>query len=193
MSVFMESTRVDIERQGPGLKYRRKKKVRTSNEVAKPDTSAKMDVASFLTHNPKRTGTRAKKKTTLEAALEDAEKRAASGDWSQAVVRSFVGLYAMCHRMTYGVDATDLADKGTFQMSTRMVTKVLHDLFNDDKDDLVEFIKWTWEREKGREEWAAREGKSRNRMNVRTQFSASMVTDYRVDQSRRTRRRRVKR
>ena len=152
-----------------------------------------MDVATFLNHNrpqkPPQGAIRGRKKTALEVALENAEKRAASGRWDDATAGAFVGLYAMCHRLTYGVDAADLAERGTFQAATRAATRALHDHFGDDKAELVEFVKWVWEREKGREEWAAREGKSRGRLNVRIQFSAGLVTDYRVDQSRHKRRR----
>lgn len=152
-----------------------------------------MDVASFLSHNTKRKpppGTRrTRRRPDWEVSLEDAEKRAASGKWEDAQIRSFVGLYAFCHRLTYGVDDLDLEDKAVWRSATRQATRVLHNHFNDDKAEMVEFIKWVWEREAGREEWAKREGKNRGRLNVRIQFSARIITDYRVDRSRRRARR----
>jgi len=176
------------------VKVRRKKKRPQETPGAQEDS---MDVAAFLTHNrpskpPPGTG-RGRTLGPLAVALEDAERRAASGEWEDAGARAFVGLYAMCHRMVYHVDAGDLTDTRTFQAATRLAAGALHRYFGDDKDDLVEFIKWIWEREKGREEWAAREGKDRGRLNVRLQFSATLVTDYRVDQSRRKRSRKVRR
>lgn len=153
-----------------------------------------MDVAAFLNHNrptkPPEGTRRGKPKPPWKVALEDAERRAATGDWEDATARSFVGLYALCHRLTYGVDALDLAEPGALQGATRAATRALHVHFGDDKSELVEFVKWVWEREKGREEWAAREGKNRGRLNARIQFSAALVTDYRVDMTRRKRRRR---
>lgn len=154
-----------------------------------PETS-QMSVAAFLSHSPiKRPSKGAKrpKLSALEMAEEDASKRAESGQWEDASSRSFVGLYAMCHRMTYGVEASDLREKFKFTVANKAAAKVLHVFFDDDKSEFVEFIKWAWEREKGREEWAARENKSRGRLSTRAQFSAGMVTDYRVEAERRNR------
>lgn len=151
--------------------------------------ASQMSVAAFLNHNPKN-GSRSAKRSKLsglEIAESDASKRAETGEWEDASARSFVGLYAMCHRMTYGVEASDLREKFKFNGATKAATKALHDFFDDDKSEFVEFIKWTWEREKGREEWAARESKIRGRMGIRLQFSAGMITDYRVESERRNR------
>lgn len=153
-----------------------------------------MDVAAFLAHNANRKPPAGTRRTTtqgpLEGLLEDAEKRAASGDWESASGRSFVGLYALCHRLTYGVDAVELEDRQTLQNATRAAAKALHVHFADDKSELVEFVKWVWEREKGRDQWAAQNGRARNRLGIRLQFAPALVTDYRVDQQRRAQLRR---
>lgn len=151
-----------------------------------------MDVAAFLAHSARTTQPPGTRRTAsigpLDGLLEDAEKRASSGDWEGASARSFVGLYALCHRLTYGVDASELEDRMTLQNATRAAARALHVHFADDKSEMVEFMKWVWERERGRDAWAAQQGKVRNRLGIRFAFSAHLVTDYRVDQHRRAQR-----
>lgn len=171
------------------MRARRKKK--SVEPVA--DAGDKLD--AFLSHTgKKRAGrSRGKKFTPLELALRDAERRAESGEWEDATGRSLVGLYAMCHRMIYGVVPAELEDKVTMRIASKMARAQLHKHFDDDVDQAVEFIKWAWEREKSRENHAMATGRDRSRMGYRWQFSDSIVTDYRVELERRTRRRRSKR
>ncbi len=152
-------------------------------------------MASFLSHKSKRTpvGGAAKTPTLkpVEVAVLDAEHRSKVGTWEEATGRTFVGLYALCHRIVYGEVPLELFEKREFSVAARMATKALHEWFEDDPTLLVEFIKFCWEREKRRDAWAIREGKDRTRMRARFQFSATMVQDWRVDRTRNRRRSRA--
>lgn len=169
----------------------RRKKIASGTLPAQRDDSPQNasprgdTVAAFLDHAPRPTSKRRPRKSDLEAAISDAERRAASGEWEQATGRSFVGLYALCHRLVYGVLPEELAEKGALGLAAKMATTCLHVSFGDDRAAFVEFIKWTWEREKGREMWALQNGKTRSRLGVRLQFSGSLITDHRVDLQRR--------
>jgi hypothetical protein len=145
-------------------------------------------VEDFLTHVAgKRRGGGTKKLKPLEVATREAEGRAASGDWEGVRGSVLVGLYAMCHRLVYGVPPDELLDKGAFAAASRHAARCLHASFDDDESAIVDFVRWVWEREEGLEKWAAERGISRRRVGVMFQFSASLVTEYRVDARRRRR------
>jgi len=143
-------------------------------------------LAAFLTHGTRRpkADQRGRKLSELEAAMIDAEKRSASGDWDGVGGATLVGLYAVCHRMVYGVPPADLAERASFARAAKIAAGCMHKHFADDRDAVVEFVRWSWVREEGREQWAARNGQTRNRLGFLLQFSPSLVTDYRVDQQR---------
>lgn len=141
-------------------------------------------LTAFLNHAPRVAGERKKKGSELEAAIHDAERRAASGEWEEATGRTFVGLYALCHRIVYGVVPDDIAEKATLALAAKMANTCLHSHFQDDRSAFVEFIKWTWDREKERESWRVRNGRKGSRIGVRLQFSGSLITDHRVDLAR---------
>lgn len=175
------------------VRRRRKKTPRKAVVDEARRETARSSVASFLSHKSKRTpiggaaGTR--KLPRIEQAVDDAEHRSKSGTWEGATGRTLVGLYALCHRIVYGEIPLELYQKAEFSVAARMATKALHEWFGDDPALFVEFLKWSWEREKGRDAWATREGKSRSRMRARFQFSAAMVQDWRVERTRDRRRR----
>ncbi len=175
------------------MKIRRKKKPGATppGDEARQD-AARESIAGFLSHKAKRTpiggaaGT--KKLPRIVAAVSGAEYRSKTGDWEGATGRTFVGLYALCHRIVYGEIPLELYEKGMFSTAARMATRTLHEFFRDDPDVLVEFIKWSWIREKRRDAWAIQNGTDRGRMGVRFQFAAAHVQDWRVDKTKGRRR-----
>lgn len=138
---------------------------------------------------PRRPSVKRKKVSPLTQAIADAETAATSGDWSAATGATLVGLYAYCHREVYGVAPLELDQQAALRAAAKHALDFVVTHFEADFDAAVEFVKWSWMREKGREQWAAREGKERGRMGWRLQFSTRLLTDYRVDMSRRRRRR----
>ncbi len=160
------------------MKVRRRKK-----PAAEEETKTGMGLDGFLNHGKARVPKAKRKRETLtdlEVAMDDANRRGRSGDWDSATGKSFVGLYAICFRMVYGEAPLPMTDKGAVIHGARMATSVLHKHFEDDKDDLVEFIKWAWGREKGKHNWALGQGVDRKPMGVGLQFSTSMIQEYRV-------------
>ena len=143
--------------------------------VAKEQPIEKM--ASFLDAKVRRPGGRS---TLLgvEQAVLDARARAQSGDWIDAGAKALVGLYAWCHKATYGEEPLELRDEGTFAGASRAASKMLGEHFADVPEAMAAFIKWTWMREQARRG----AGKNTSRIGWRLQFSGAMLTDYRVEQ-----------
>ncbi len=151
-------------------------------------------MGDFLEHGKKKRKKRPRapvgtRPTPIEEALVDARARAESGDWGGAGGSALVGLYAHCHEAVYGVCPAELDARDQFKVATRLAAQVVRSHFDGDCDAAAAFVRWTWLREKGREEWARREGKERGRVGWRLQFSAQLVTDFRVDATRKRRRR----
>ena len=128
---------------------------------------------------------RAKALSPLEVAVDDASRRAESGDWEGAKGSSFIGLYALCHRMVYGILPCELQELGCFRAAAKQAALVAHTAFGDDPSEMAEFVRWAWEREKARAKWARSQHFDRNRMGWRMQFSRGLETDYRVAKAQR--------
>lgn len=171
------------------MKLRRRK--RKGPEEARHEAARDL-MGAFVGHRAKRTpiggAATTKALKPVDAAVDGAERRSRSGVWDGAVGRTFVGLFALCHRIVYGEIPLELYEIADFGIASRMATKALHVWFGDDEGAFVEFIKWSWEREKGRDAWAIANGRDRTRMRARFQFSAAMVQDYRVEKSKGRRR-----
>lgn len=125
---------------------------------------------------------RAKPMTPVEIAIDDARRRAASGEWAGSKGATLVGLYAMCHCMVYGVIPSELSEVPTFRAASRMAAKAMHELFGDDPAEVAAFIRWAWQVEKRKNTWAQSKAIDRKRMGWRAQFCRSMETDYRINQ-----------
>lgn len=132
---------------------------------------------------------KAKQLSAVDVALDDARRRAASGDWETAKGSTLVGLYALCHQMIYGVVPSELMQDSVFRIAAKLAAKQMHELFRDDPTEVAAFVRWAWEREKGRVAWAQSKSIDRNRMGWKAQFSRAMETDYRVSRTQRAQRR----
>lgn len=118
----------------------------------------------------------------LDLALRNAEARAKSGEWDGVSGSILVGLYAMLHVRVYHVRPEELSSQVEFRRAAGAAKRILVTHFNADGDAMVEFMKWSWAREKKRAEWARQKQHARSRMQWRFMFAASMVTDYRAEQ-----------
>lgn len=144
--------------------------------------AAQSPIAAFLDRPSEKISgaTRARKLSDLEANLRIAEDRALTGDWSGATGPTFVGLYALCHRVVYDVLPLELESVAEFRAASKLALTCLHAHFDDDVDALARFVKWAWDRERSRSAWAREKGFDKKRLGWRLVFSASMVTDYRA-------------
>lgn len=144
--------------------------------------SAAIDLCNMFAPQPKPKVKRVKAKSMppIEVALDDAKRRAKSGDWEGSKGATFIGLYALCHEMVYGVVPDELYEQQTFRAAAKFALKVLRDRFEDDADQCAAFMRWSWEREKRKHTWAQANGLDRNRLGWKLQFATTMLTDYRV-------------
>ena len=125
-------------------------------------------------------GERARPLEGLDAEILKAETRARSGEWADAKPAVFIGLYAICHRLVYGVLPLELKEQAEFRQASRSALTCLHAHFDDDCDAFATFVRWAWKREEGRAKYAKEQGWDRKRMGWRLLFSAHTVTDYRA-------------
>lgn len=139
-------------------------------------------VNSFEKPKGPRLRVKAKPLTPVEIALDEAARRAASGEWAGAKGSTLVGLYAMCHRMVYGIVPSELSEQATFHAASKMAAKAMHDLFGDDPAEVAAFVKWAWQVEKRKNEWAQSKSVDRKHLGWRAQFCRSLETDYRIAQ-----------
>ena len=130
---------------------------------------------------------RTKTLSLVEAAIDDARRRATTGEWENSKGSTFVGLYSLCHQMVYGVVPGELLDVPTFRAAAKHAARALHELFADDPAEVASFIRWTWEAEKRKNTWAQKMTIDRKRLGWKAQFSRSVQTDYQIAQKQRRR------
>ena len=105
--------------------------------------------------------------------------------WATASPKHLVLLHAMLHEHVYGV-APDSGSGKTFTFASSSATKMLREEFANDPEAMVDYLRWSWQREQDREEWRRKNGRDGGRLDWRRQFAQRCVlTDYRVDQARR--------
>lgn len=157
----------------------RRRKIRSGRPV-----NEKSPIAGLMTPPTARGSRNSGAMSELERVMTDARARAKSGDWDGARAPTFVGLYAVCHEMVYQVPPGELDVTMEFRGAARAALGLLNDVFQGDGAQFAHFVKWSWTREKNRATWAASKNFDRKRMGWRMQFSASLVTDYRIEAKR---------
>ena len=171
------------------MKTRKKKKLmetRVSKAEQLPlleeEAVQRSAVAAFLDSGPKRK--RKKSEKPIMALVEEAKVKARSGDWSDSRGKVFVGLYAICHEMVYGEISIELDRVSSVTAGARAANTALHNYFDDSPDQLVEFVKWSWEQEKRKNSWALRNGIERKPLSINFQFSPKLIQEYRISKRR---------
>lgn len=122
-------------------------------------------------------------------AMEQAGDFMRTGDWSEAVAKHFVALYDLMHTRVYGVVCVELGPRERFGVSMKAKT-MLEKQFDGNAAAMAEFLRWTWQREEWREKRRREDctGGSQ-RLGPWLQFNGAVLTDYRLEMSRRTSRR----
>lgn len=129
---------------------------------------------------PKAVAKKARKLLPVEASMDDARRRAASGDWAGARGKTLVGLYALCHQMVYGILPAELEDAAMFRIASKLAAMCMHTRFDDDASGVAEMIRWSWEREKRLHTWAQSKSVDRKRLHWKWQFNRVLETDFRI-------------
>lgn len=120
----------------------------------------------------------------LASARRDLETIRESGSWASAQPRHFVALYAWLHETVYGVAPAELGTDAFFG-AVSAAGKLLRDEFGDRPEALVEFLRWTWRRERAFEKKRRLDGEGGRRIGWRLQFVLRhLLTDYRLDLAR---------
>jgi len=124
----------------------------------------------------KKKGLRPTARDSIATSIDEADAMRAKASWPDARPRHLVALHVLCHRHVYGVDPGELSGK-TWTAACLSAARLLEREFSGDVVRLVEFIAWSWKREKRAH---AKGSDERRRMGWRLQFSSALVTDYRV-------------
>lgn len=115
---------------------------------------------------------------TAIAATQDGTR-----DYSSLTHRSVVGLFIVLHQQVYGVEPEDLLEGHAMDGAMSAARRMVDEEFAGRLDCALEFVRWTWRREKkqfpGRlSDW---------RISWRWQLaSRSLMTDYRIAMSKTT-------
>lgn len=106
-------------------------------------------------------------------------------DWRGCEARHLVALYDLMHARTYGVAAPMTAAE-RYRLVGR-AAGFLRNSFGGDVAEVIEYFRWAWGREVGRERWAREKGiEGRGRIGPGLMFSTHLLGDYRVDKARRS-------
>lgn len=128
---------------------------------------------------PRRDGIAASK---MRAEEEKAREAMRTGDWSEATASTFVALVCVLHERVYDVPLT-LAPKERL-FAARAAGQMLQREFGGDVGAMASFIRWTWQREKQREEWRRKNARDGGSVGWRLQFGGHVLTDYRLARAR---------
>lgn len=141
------------------------------------------EVNSVLGFKPARTH-RGASPAAIEKVVEEVDRMRKENDWSGARAAHLVALYAWCHEKVYAVAPAELAGL-TWMAACSAAAKLVRDEFKDSVEDAIEYIRWTWRREAGREKWRNENNAPGGRIGWRLQFQTRLLlTDYKIDMAR---------
>jgi len=113
-----------------------------------------------------------------------ADEMVKSGEWNDARPVHFVGLYKLLHQWCYGVESQ--LSGMTFMAASSAAARMLRSSFGDDRSAFLDYLRWTWGRERETEKWRRDNGKPGGVMSWQRVFlQTGMVDRYRVEQERR--------
>lgn len=153
--------------------------------IVRTDDEADAAIRQFVGNKPRKARSRGLTTATvrkLAAKVGGRLDRMLKGEGTPA---DLVALYCLLHARVYGLHPDELAGdawRGACSAATRMVRVE----FGGDLGAAVELVRWSWAREKDWERHRRENGNGGGRLTWRRQFGAALVTDYRLDVSRRT-------
>lgn len=162
---------------------RKKQKIEQVPNAVQPKKALSMDAFAPPKAKPKKTFQT--NKGTRDRVLKEAAEFRAKNDWSKAKPSHFVALYSDCHDKVYGFRPIELETGKDFALATLAASRLLQTHFKNNREVMLEFIRWTWQREEGRERWRRQNSTSGQRLGWRLQFHVSLISDFRIDYERR--------
>lgn len=142
-------------------------------------TAQALDIDDFrpTDHRP-----RTLSNATFQSGVERAKQHITSRK-SDLRASEIVYVYAVLHERVYGVLPLEL--RSEMGRASAAVANVIKNEFGGDPAGVIEFLRWTWARE--RDAFARREPENTFRISWRYQFGRRLMTDYRIALSRRGR------
>lgn len=101
--------------------------------------------------------------------------------WEDASAVHLVALYEYCHELVYGEAPLELDNNEVWKLATFAAARMVKRHFDGDAAAAMEFVRWTWQRERSRRAWREKKGVTSTRLGWRLQFRDDMVTDYRIE------------
>ena len=92
----------------------------------------------------------------------------------------FVALYAWLHNQVYNVDPSSELNGKSGLAARNFAKTILKEEFGGIVDDMIMFMRWTWWREREREEWRKANNRQGGRITWKYQFSRGLVNEYRL-------------
>lgn len=159
------------------------------NIPADTPSQAQLFAASQLVEQAKAQGKKKARNTLTPGAWKRAADEAeelAKKDWRGARGVHLLVLWSQLHHDLYGVAPAEMDDARQRLDAARTADRCIAGQFKGDAPATVEFMKWAWAREVAREKWRRDnpEASGGGRLTWRLQFSANVVSDYRVAMTR---------
>ena len=123
---------------------------------------------------------------TFDRLCAETREAMKTGDWSECTARHVLAYWAIAHELVYGVIPSSTGPERA-EAVMRLGAEVKRQ-FGGDVGRAANFLRWLWTRERGREAWYRREGRSVRPIGWRWMMSSQNVTEYRVDAARAERR-----
>jgi hypothetical protein len=124
----------------------------------------------------------AKPKTIAAAVFNRARAETSAmmetGDWSSCTARHLVALYDLMHVKCYGVEAS-MSSSERHTLVLRAGGFVKRE-FSGDYDRAIDYFRWLWTREMGREKWRRENHREGMRVTLGMCLSGMVITDYRL-------------
>ncbi len=132
---------------------------------------------------PKRRATMAA--SVFNRAVAETEAMMAEGDWSQCTARHIVALYDLMHMKVYGIESS--MSSGDRHIAALRAGSFAKRELGGDFEKVVDYFRWVWTREMGREKWRRENGREGARLTIGWCFGGALFTDYRLALTRRAR------
>ncbi len=144
-----------------------------------------LDFAAFVAKPKKRSTKRSLSapRNRFEDLLKQVNVMRDSCAWATFEPKHFVGLYCLLHQHVYGVIPEEV--RGEYAIVVGAASRCLRMQFGGSNEAMVDFMRWTWTREKSR--LPTRSEEDTFRIGWRYQFGQRLVTDFRTHQLRRQR------
>lgn len=122
----------------------------------------------------------------IDRAMEHVRQRIDADCWEGADAENFVALFVWLHGEVYGVSPVEEM-RTQWRGACSAARKLFADVFDNDPNLMLAFVRWVWNREAGFEAWRRQNQSHGKRITWRLMFvSRTLVTDYQIDVARKT-------